>query len=307
MIRVKVPATTANIGPGFDSLGIALQLYNIIEVEEINFGLEINIPVEDQAYIETNEHNLVYQAMKRLFDAVNIHPQGLRINLINNIPIARGLGSSAACIVGGLVVANELLNNPLKKEEIIYLAATMDGHTDNILPAFVGGLTVGSLLENEVKYVKMDLPTQLKLLAIIPDFHFSTKKARSLLPKNVPIEDAVFNISRVGLLVASLVTSHFENLSEATKDKIHQPYRKDFIPYWEEITSKLMKIGTKGYFLSGSGPTIMGILDGDYKNIEDEMVNFLSHFDQGYKVTVLDVCHNGLEVINDEGSNGCYR
>ncbi len=98
------------------------------------------------------------------------------------------MGSSAACIVGGLVVANELLNNPLKKEEIIYLAATMDGHTDNILPALVGGLTVGSLLEKEVKYVKMDLPTQLKLLAIIPDFHFSTKKARSLLPKMCPLK-----------------------------------------------------------------------------------------------------------------------
>jgi homoserine kinase len=245
--------------------------------------------------------------MKQLFDAVNIHPQGLRINLINNIPLARGLGSSAACIVGGLVAANKLLNDPLKEEEIMYLAATMDGHTDNILPALVGGLTVGCLLENEVKYVKMNLPPQLKLLAIIPDFHFSTKKARSLLPQNVPVEDAVFNISRVGLLVASLVTSHFENLSEATKDKIHQPYRKDFIPYWEEITSKLVRIGAKGYFLSGSGPTIMGILDGDYKNIEDEMVSFLSHFDQGYKVTVLDVCNQGLEVLNDEGSNGCYR
>jgi len=307
MIRVKVPATTANIGPGFDSLGIALQLYNIIEVEETNVGLEINVPIEDQKYIETNEYNLVYRAMERLFDVVDFHPKGLRINLINNIPIARGLGSSAACIVGGLVVANELLNNPLTKEEIMYLAATMDGHTDNILPALVGGLTVGSLLEKEVKYVKMDLPTQLKLLAIIPDFHFSTKKARSLLPQNVPIEDAVFNISRVGLLLASLVTAHFENLSEATKDKIHQPYRKDLIPYWEEITSKLMKIGAKGYFLSGSGPTIMGILDGDYKNIENEMVKFLSHIEQRYKVTVLDICHNGLEVLNDEGSNGCYR
>ncbi|MDN5346383.1 MAG: homoserine kinase, partial [Petrotoga sp.] len=198
MIRVKVPATTANIGPGFDSLGIALQLYNIIEVEEINFGLEINVPVEDRMHIETNEHNLVYRAMKRLFEVVDFHPKGLRINLINNIPLARGLGSSAACIAGGLVAANKLLNDPLKKEEIMYLAATMDGHTDNILPALVGGLTVGCLLEKEVKYVKMNLPPQLKLLAIIPDFHFSTKKARSLLPQNVPVEDAVFNISRVG-------------------------------------------------------------------------------------------------------------
>ncbi|MGY4687523.1 homoserine kinase [Petrotoga halophila] len=307
MIRVKVPATTANIGPGFDSLGIALQLYNIIEVEEINFGLEINVPVEDRMHIETNEHNLVYRAMKRLFEVVDFHPKGLRINLINNIPLARGLGSSAACIAGGLVAANKLLNDPLKKEEIMYLAATMDGHTDNILPALVGGLTVGCLLENEVKYVKMNLPPQLKLLAIIPDFHFSTKKARLLLPQNVPVEEAVFNISRVGLLVASLVTAHFENLSEATKDKIHQPYRKDFIPNWEEITSKLIKIGVKGCFLSGSGPTIMGILDEDYKNIENEMVKFLSHLEQRYKVTVLDVCNQGLEVLNDEGSNGCYR
>jgi len=307
MIRVKVPATTANIGPGFDSLGIALRLYNIIEVEETNGGLEIHVPVKDQEHIETNERNLVYLAMKRLFDAVDFHPKGLRINLINNIPIARGLGSSAACIAGGLAAANALLNSPLKKEEIIYLAATMDGHTDNILPALVGGLTVGCLLEKEVKYVKMDLPTQLKLLAIIPDFHFSTKKARSLLPKSVPLEDAVFNVSRVGLLVASLVTSNFENLSEATKDKIHQPYRKDFIPHWEEITSKLMKIGTKGYFLSGSGPTILAILDGDYKYIENEIVQFLSHFDQSYTVTVFDICHQGLEVLNDERNNGCYR
>lgn len=188
MIRVKVPATTANIGPGFDSLGIALRLYNIIEVEETNGGLEIHVPVKDQEHIETNERNLVYLAMKRLFDAVDFHPKGLRINLINNIPIARGLGSSAACIAGGLAAANALLNSPLKKEEIIYLAATMDGHTDNILPALVGGLTVGCLLEKEVKYVKIDLPTQLKLLAIIPDFHFSTKKPAHFYQKVFPLK-----------------------------------------------------------------------------------------------------------------------
>jgi len=306
MVKVKVPATTANIGPGFDCLGMALELFNIIEVEEIKTGLEIIIPDKDRKYIENDENNLVYQSMKFLFDEVDYHPKGLRITLMNNIPLTRGLGSSAACIAGGLVAANELIGKPLTNSEIIFSAAKMDGHPDNVLPALIGGMTIGCLLENEVKYVKIDLPSQLKILVLIPNFHFPTKKARSILPKSLPFEDAVFNLSRLGLLVSSLMTHNFDNLPIALQDKIHQPYRKDFIPHWNEITSKLLELGSKGFFISGAGPSIVGFLDKDYEKVRNKTVEFLSKYEENWEVEILNVSNSGLEVINSERSNECH-
>lgn len=297
MIRVKVPATSANMGAGFDCLGIALDLYNIIEAEEIESGLKITIPESDKGYIETDERNLVFISMKRLFDEVGYRPKGLHINLINNVPITRGLGSSAACIAGGLVAANELIGCPLNKNDIIYLAAKMDGHPDNVLPALIGGMTVACIVEGEVKYVRIDLPDCIKLLVMVPDFQLPTSKARAILPQNVPMQDAVFNISRAALLTASLITGRLDNLPAAVDDRLHQPYRKGLIPHWDEIMSKTSELGTKGTFLSGAGPTLIAIMDKDYDKIRTEMDKFLAAFEQHWDVSVMDVCRYGVELL----------
>jgi len=285
------------MGAGFDCLGIALDLYNIIEVEETGCGLTITIPEADKEYIETDERNLVYISMKRLFDEVGYRPRGLNINLINNIPITRGLGSSAACIAGGLIAANELIGRPLSRNDIIYLAAKMDGHPDNVLPALIGGMTVACIVENEVKYVRVDLPDYIKLLVMVPDFQLPTTKARSILPKQVPIEDAVFNISRAALLTASLITGKLDNLPAAIDDRLHQPYRKSLIPHWDEIMAEINVIGTRGAFLSGAGPTIIAILDKDYERIQEHMSKFMTQFEQHWNVDVIDICRYGTGLI----------
>ncbi|MBZ4666569.1 homoserine kinase [Mahella sp.] len=252
MIRVKVPATSANIGAGFDCLGIALDLYNIIEAEEIESGLKITIPESDKGYIETDERNLVFISMKRLFDEVGYRPKGLHINLINNIPITRGL---------------------------------------------IGGMTVACIVEGEVKYVRIDLPDYIKLLVMVPDFQLPTSEARAILPQNVPMQDAVFNISRAALLTASLITGRLDNLPAAVDDRLHQPYRKGLIPHWDEIMSKMAELGTKGTFLSGAGPTLITIMDKDYDNIRAETCKFLAAFEQHWDVYIMDVCRYGAELL----------
>lgn len=307
MVRVKVPATSANIGAGFDCLGIALDLYNIIEVEEIESGLEIIVPPADREFIEQDERNLVFVAMQRLFDEVGYKPKGLRINLVNNIPITRGLGSSAACIAGGLLAANALIRNPLSKNDIIYIAAKMDGHPDNVLPALVGGMTVACIVEGEVKYVRIDLPDHIKLLVMVPDFQLPTVKARSILPDKVSMQDAVFNISRAALLTASVLTGCFDNLPTAIDDRLHQPYRKNLIPHWDEIMEKTKELGTRGAFLSGAGPTLIAIVDKNYDIIKRNMAEFLSAFEQHWDVYIMDICRYGAELITaGEGEIACH-
>jgi len=297
VIRVSIPATSANLGPGFDCIGMAFDMYNVIEVEETSQpGVKIEVVGEGAETIPLDETNLVLVSMKAVFEQVGYDFKGLKITLYNDIPLTRGLGSSAACIAGGMMAANELSGSKLTLKQIINKAAQMDGHPDNVLPAIIGGLTVGCLYEDEVYYSRLDPPTKMDFIMLIPDFELETVKARSVLPTHVSISDAIFNISRAALMIASMMTGNTENLLVATDDRLHQPYRKKLIPNFEEILVACKENGAKGVFLSGAGPTIIVMLDGGQEEFIANMKEFLMKYDHDWLLKDCEVCHMGLSV-----------
>ncbi|MEZ0536751.1 homoserine kinase [Caldicellulosiruptoraceae bacterium PP1] len=297
MISVKVPASTANLGAGFDCMGVALKLYNIIEVEECESGLHITSSPDDES-IAKDESNLVYKAMKTVFDEVGWYPKGLKINLINEIPLTRGLGSSAACISGGIYAANLLCGGKLSEEEMIFLAAKMEGHPDNSTPAMIGGFVIAVMDEKKVHYIKFVVPQRLKFAVFIPDFPLSTEFARNILPKRIDFKDAVYNIGRSTLFASSILTGYYEFLKEATKDKLHQQYRKKMIPDFDKIINISMDFGAKGSFLSGAGPSIIALIDENYEEFETEVNKKLTKLVNNWKLLILDADNNGANVFS---------
>lgn len=296
MITVKVPATTANFGSGFDCVGMALKMYNIIYVEEIKHGLQIKVFNKSDKYIPTDENNLVYKAMKETFDLIGYIPSGLRIGLLNDIPMTRGLGSSAACIVGGIAAANALSGNKLSQEEMILLAAQMEGHPDNSTPAFTGGAVIAVIEKGRVNHMKFTIPEKMMFAVITPDFILRTSKARKILPEEVPFKDAVFNVSRAALLGASLALGNFEKLVLATEDRIHQPYRQKLIPSMYEIIDMCTKSGARGTFLSGAGPALIAMVDENYNLFEEIINKFLAGLQNKWEIQLLECDNEGVKV-----------
>ncbi|AKL97165.1 homoserine kinase ThrB [Clostridium aceticum] len=273
MIKVTVPATTANVGPGFDCLGIALSLYNEIEVEEIEEGLLIEVEGRDQEKIEKNKNNLIYQSMLKTFDKIDRYPKGLRIKQYNNIPLARGLGSSAACIVGGIVAANKLMGNLLSQEEVLELAVEIEGHPDNVAPALLGGVVVSCQDEGKTSYVRFPVHETLKFIVAIPEVELSTKASRGVLPESVPFRDAVKNVGKSSLLVAALMSGELEKIPYALQDCLHQPYRTKLMASLETIFSKAEKLDLNQLFLSGAGPSIIYL---SWKQEEERARTFIN-------------------------------
>ncbi len=270
MIKVRVPATSANLGPGFDSLGVALELYNEIEIEETEKGIEI---IQEGLYKRSfpPEQNLLYRSMKTVFDQCGKHPHGLKIKVKTNIPPTRGLGSSAACIIGGMVGANAIYGL-LGPKDILALASKMENHPDNVVPCLIGGFAVSYFDGENVIYNKINMPRELSLLAVYPDSKLNTGKSRGALPKTVSLKDAAYTGAHSALLVSALATGKFNLLSEAMEDRIHQPYRKKIIPYMEEIFSLYKDINVLGSYLSGSGPSVAAIIKAkDKEKIKKEV------------------------------------
>jgi homoserine kinase len=261
MIRVQIPATTANMGPGFDTLGMALKLYNFVEMEETGLGLKIDVDGDGADKIPRDASNIVYQAASKLFKLVNYQPVGLRLKITNNIPLARGLGSSASAIVGGLIAANKLSGSRLGEKELLNLATEIEGHPDNVAPALLGGIVVSAQVDGEIKFAKIEPPVKLKCVVAIPDFALPTKLAREVLPQSVSMTDAVFNIGRVSLLVTALIRQDFNLMATAMDDRIHQPYRASLVPGMKKVFAAAKLAGAKGVVLSGAGPTLIAFCD----------------------------------------------
>ncbi|AYO30386.1 homoserine kinase [Biomaibacter acetigenes] len=255
MVRVRVPATTANFGPGFDCIGAALGLYNYIEMEFWPRPV-VEVIGEGQGELIRDESNLVYRAATRVLSEAGVN-KALRIKLENNIPLARGLGSSAACIAGGMMAANRLLGGPVPFDRIINLATEMEGHPDNVVPALIGGFSISILHEGKVIYRSFPMPDNLRFVAAIPRFHLETVKARKVLPREVPLSDAVFNLSRSALMVAAFCRGDFTDIEVFCQDKLHQPYRSQLIPGMEKVIKMATQKGALGCFLSGAGPAVI--------------------------------------------------
>ncbi|OLS01657.1 homoserine kinase [Tissierella creatinophila] len=293
MINIRVPATSANLGPGFDSLGIALDLYNKFSFEEISHGLEIIGALDT----EEDSDNLVYTSMLKVFDAIGYKPKGIRINIDTDIPVSRGLGSSACCIVAGIMGANKMAGSPLSQEEMFKIATEIEGHPDNIAPALFGGFITSIMEEANIYYNKIDIAKGLKFVAIIPDFPLSTKMAREVLPTNIPYKDAVENVSRVSLLISSLSNGRFDLLKHALKDNLHQPYRGKLIKGFNEVLEKIYEFKALGGYLSGAGPTIMAIINEDDTNFKKEMESYFKSVNYNWKVIELNIDLDGAKVI----------
>lgn len=257
---VQVPATIANLGCGFDCFGLALPLYNIVSVEETimpGSGIEINI-LDSNANIPTDKNNIVYKAIELLYNYIGQTPDELKINIKTGIPIARGMGSSASVIVGGLIAANELLGQPADLDVLLSIATEIEGHPDNITPAFIGGMTISSLEETgSVTYKKLPWPKDWKITVCVPDFELATDISRSVLPESVPMKDATFNLRRVAEFIHAIHTKDEELMKVAMTDKLHQPYRMKLVPGLNTIMDNLKHTeGVMGCVLAGAGPSI---------------------------------------------------
>lgn len=260
MIRIQVPATSANLGSGFDSLGIALNMYNQVWMEESD---SIDISSKDDVDIPKDENNLIYWAAKRLYNQCGHKLPGLKIIQLNNIPMARGLGSSSACIVAGISGANRLLGSPLNRQELIDLAAEIEGHPDNTTPAIEGGLAASAIEAGKVYSVSVPVSEKIRFVLFIPPFELKTEKARSVLPQQYSRNDAVYNLSRSALMTASLFSGRLENLRVAVQDKIHQPYRAGLIDHLDDVFRMSYELGSLGTYVSGAGPTIVSLVAAD--------------------------------------------
>ncbi|TAM67586.1 MAG: homoserine kinase [Microbacteriaceae bacterium] len=257
-VAVKVPATTANLGPGFDTLGLALSLYDELEVRvRAEPGVHVEVHGIGEGHVPTNETNLVARAIAHAFAHYGLDLPGLELVASNVIPHGRGLGSSGAAIVSGIMAARGLLNGivSMSSHELLTLATELEGHPDNVAPALFGGLTIAWVDENGPQAKKLMAHRGVSPLVFVPETEMSTALARSLQPQSVPHEDAVFNVSRSALLIAALIQSP-ELLLAATEDKLHQSYRASAMPETDRLITLLRASGFAAV-VSGAGPSIL--------------------------------------------------
>jgi len=301
MVQVTVPASSANLGAGFDALGIALTLYNRVFMEETDGTVEKPLCIIeslDGAQIPTDETNMVYQSAKTLFERCGRPFRGLHIMQESNIPMTRGLGSSSACLVAGLVGANALLGSPLSLSDISDLAAFLEGHPDNTAPALYGGLVASVMDGGRVHSVSVPVSEQIRFAVFIPDFELKTEYARAILPKQVQREDAVYNLSRAALMTASLFSGRLDNLRVAVQDRLHQPYRFPLIPGADKIFYLAYELGAYAVAISGAGPSILAIIDAGNRDFTKNAELELKRSElKGWQVTVLSCDQNGVSVI----------
>lgn len=310
-ISVKVPASSANIGPGFDCLGIALPIYNTITIEETvlpGTGIQINMMSEDDNFdemafenIPKDENNIVYKAVELLYNSIGQEPSELKINIESQIPIARGLGSSSSVIVGGLVAANKLLGNPADEAALLAIATEVEGHPDNVAPAILGGFVLSNQEDDgTISYCKLDWPDEWDLTVCIPDFELSTDIARSVLPKEVPMHDAVFNAKHLGMLIHAIHTKDTKLMKQALKDRLHQQYREKLVPGMREIMEKFKhEDGILGCVLSGAGPTLLVISHKyDLDKIKSTVKDIWTNQNINADVRTLKVEENGATVLD---------
>ncbi len=260
-ILVKVPATTANLGPGFDALGLALDLWNEAEfVATQDRQISVEVKGEGEGLLPGDANNPIVDAALQIFDLAKKPCTGLRINCINRVPISSGLGSSSAAMLTGMLGANALLGNPFSDEDILKLAIETEGHPDNVAPAMLGGLVASIVYQQRV--ISLKLPARanrspMHVTIVLPDFDFPTKQARAILPKQVERKDAIYNISRAVLVTEALRTGDLDLLGKAMTDVLHQPYRIPLIPGAQAAMDAGRHAGAAAVALSGAGPSLI--------------------------------------------------
>ena len=259
-VLVRVPASTANLGPGFDTLGMALDLHLWIAMKPAEATV-IRLHGSELAGIPTDESNLIYRIAHSVFSAAGVEGRPLEMDVYSDIPLTRGLGSSASAIIGGLYAANALIGYPLTQEQLFNMATLIERHPDNVGASLFGGIIAAAWDGERTEHIRIEPHCNLSTVVAIPQFQLETKLARNVLPKQVSVADAVFNISRSSLLVAALCSGQFHVIETAMRDRLHQPYRAPLIPGMSRILDEATEHGALGVALSGAGPTLLAFTD----------------------------------------------
>lgn len=294
-VSVSVPASTANLGAGFDCLALALGLRNTVELYETKQGLEIDVEGEGAERVATDTTNLIYRAAQAVFERVGRRPAGLRLHAVNGIPVGSGLGSSSAAIVGGLAAANALVDGRLSRTELLRLATEIEGHPDNVAAAIFGGLTLVSASGEELLVESLSVPP-LKVVIALPNLRLSTAQARAALPQLVPLKDAVFNIGHAVFTVQALTSGDFDLLGWAMNDRLHQPYRKRLIPGFDAVAAEARKAGAVAVALSGAGPSLVAFAPERHGEIANAMKAAFEAHDLSCRTFILPVDRQGVQV-----------
>lgn len=299
MIEVRVPATSANLGPGFDCLGFALNLYNKFKIEECDSGLEVIIRDKTSGKILEIPvaENLFVKAIEKLYKLTGKKLDNLKLIEEVEIPFARGLGSSATAVIAGLTAGNYLLGNPFTEKEIIDFAVEMEGHPDNVLPALKGGFIINVLSKDGLVFKKLKLAESFKFIIVIPDFELKTEEVRRVLPDKIGFKDAVFNLSRTALLVTCLQERDLSNLKVAMEDSLHQDYRAKLIPGFNQVIEAAYQEGAAGVALSGAGPAILAIANKNTDNIGKRMVTTFENIGISSRYLVKKIDNIGCKII----------
>lgn len=283
-VTVRVPATSANLGGGFDCMGLALPLYNTVCAEgsdRLIIASDVGAPADAS--------NLIYRAMNAVFEKCGHKDASVKITTTSSIPQASGLGSSAACIVGGVCAANALLGEPLEKDELINLATALDGHPDNVLPAIVGGIAAGYIRDDgSVGHIRLDAPDGLTAAVATPDFALKTADARAALPETYSRADCVYSLSRAVVTLGAFATGNISAL-EAIGDRLHQPYRIPLIKGYSDVENAFKRAGAVAVCVSGAGPSVLALFDGAPKKIS---------LPDGWTNRVLPIANDGVIISN---------
>ncbi|OKH17603.1 homoserine kinase [[Limnothrix rosea] IAM M-220] len=301
-IQVKVPATTANIGAGFDCLGAALTLNNTFrftptDAEAKPFSLEVTGAAVEANKLDADPDNLLYVAFKYLYEKIGQPIPNIHIAIDLNVPLSRGLGSSATAIVGGLVGANTLAGSPLKEPEVMQLAIELEGHPDNVVPALLGGCQLS--VNHQQKWVICPWAWHKAVIPVvaIPDFELSTEESRLVLPQQYARAQAIFNASRLGLLPHGLAQNHPDYLRASLDDQIHQPYRKNLIVGYDQVQQAAIDAGAFGMVISGAGPTLLALTPPDNaEQVAQSMATAWAKFKINAQTKVLAIASEGTTV-----------
>lgn len=300
-VSLRVPATSANCGSGFDTLGLACTLYNDLTYEITNTrGFQLEVTGEGSEYLRPFGRNLAFSGFLRVWNAVtNKRRIGLKVTMHNRIPMSRGLGSSSSAIVAGLFAANCLCDNYYSKDELLGMATEIEGHPDNVAPAIYGGFTI-SYMDNDKAHSLRLLPAKpLKFVAVVPDRRLQTYVARQAIPASVPHKDAVFNASRSALLVGALLSGNYEYIGHGLEDKLHQPYRAHLIPGLADVFDAAKAAGAYNAIISGAGSTVMAYapIDADCEAIALSMMAAFERNGESCRYHILDLDMDGVKQV----------
>lgn len=293
-VKIRVPATTANIGPGFDCLGCALSLYAEFTCEMIESGLEITGCPETFR----NEDNLFVQAYRLAEKRMGVVPAAIRVHIDTDVPVSRGLGSSATLLAGGVTAANALNGSPLSRQELVELCNELEGHPDNVAPAVLGGMCASMVKDGRPITVPVEVAPNVGFIAMIPNFETETRAMRAVLPKEIPFTDAVFNTSRLAVLLHGFRTGDLELIGDALEDRLHQPYRARLIHDYYFAEQSAFDAGCAAFCISGSGSTCLAVTDVRRAEAAAEIIRQkLSYSRDEWRMLVLPVDTQGAAVV----------